>query len=715
MSAALSPCPLFRGVANDGSALVGGKLSTFIAGTSTPQATYVDSTQTTPNTNPVILNARGEAPVWLDPTKTYRYLLQDAVGNQIWSVDNIANPQAVVFYPQTPAEANAGVTPASFNYPPGDVRRYGGVLDGSTDCVAAMVQACSVGQPVTIPGNMALASASLAALTNKAITLVSGTTIQSYSAYTTTVTGTTPCNVFWCINASNVRFLPGFVCVGNGSSSATSSTGFFWYLQGTAAQATDFGDCGYDGITLKNFAGLYWIYVDNLNATSAAYVRFRGGNGTFISQPGNCQTAGLTTITTTASVFGFSGSDTNLSIYTLKDVELFNNVAFGNYIKNFVYFWAGCLRCKAYSNILIGFGTDPSISDDTGCYALSTYNHGHIPGLPQPQEIEFYDNTIDSVRDAGIYCASANVLTIQNNRFQGQTSTATTLLPKGAICFAGSNDVTCVGNKMVNCAIGIYATQDPTSLRFDIRNTSISQVPANGTGMWISGTTGGPATNINVDGIDILSSNTTSRGIHISMTSAVGINNLSIQNFSITGGGTAFDLFAPDASVPAMGNVRIGQGRIRRATNNNLQWLNCTNPNSRSTFENIDFMDMQPGAVGFYFVNCVNITIRNLTFYDMTSGATFCWYGSGAQGRVMGVQYVNVGGANRFSGAGTELGVNAPGWTGATNDFVQDLNPILLTQTITGSGGTDSYTYTRSGWVWDRFNSLWRESRGLIV
>jgi hypothetical protein len=89
MSAILIPPLVFQGVGPGGLALPMGKLFSFIAGTSTQQATYIDSTQTTQNTNPVILNANGQASVWLDPTKTYKFILQDAFGNQFGSTDNV--------------------------------------------------------------------------------------------------------------------------------------------------------------------------------------------------------------------------------------------------------------------------------------------------------------------------------------------------------------------------------------------------------------------------------------------------------------------------------------------------------------------------------------------------------------------------------------------------------------------------------------------------
>lgn len=89
MTAQLSPQPRFQAFGNNGQFLVGGKLFTYGAGTSAPQATYIDSTQTTPNTNPIVLDALGSAPVWLDPTKSYKYVLQDASGNPIYTTDNI--------------------------------------------------------------------------------------------------------------------------------------------------------------------------------------------------------------------------------------------------------------------------------------------------------------------------------------------------------------------------------------------------------------------------------------------------------------------------------------------------------------------------------------------------------------------------------------------------------------------------------------------------
>lgn len=91
--AKLSPYkPQFFEESADGSGaafLVGGKLYSYLAGTTTPTPTYTDESGTTPNTNPVVLDARGEANVWIDETIAYKFVLTDSDDVQIWSLDNV--------------------------------------------------------------------------------------------------------------------------------------------------------------------------------------------------------------------------------------------------------------------------------------------------------------------------------------------------------------------------------------------------------------------------------------------------------------------------------------------------------------------------------------------------------------------------------------------------------------------------------------------------
>lgn len=77
----------------NGNPLAGGKLYSYAAGTTTPLATYTDAGGGTPNSNPVVLDARGEANVWFG-TSQYKLKLTDADDVEIYTVDNLNGADA---------------------------------------------------------------------------------------------------------------------------------------------------------------------------------------------------------------------------------------------------------------------------------------------------------------------------------------------------------------------------------------------------------------------------------------------------------------------------------------------------------------------------------------------------------------------------------------------------------------------------------------------
>ena len=88
MSVTLSPPPKLQFFDAYGNPLSGGLLYSYTAGTSTPLATYNDASGTTYNTNPIILDSRGEANVWLGAA-SYKFKLATAANVELWTVDNI--------------------------------------------------------------------------------------------------------------------------------------------------------------------------------------------------------------------------------------------------------------------------------------------------------------------------------------------------------------------------------------------------------------------------------------------------------------------------------------------------------------------------------------------------------------------------------------------------------------------------------------------------
>ena len=89
--AVLTPAPKMQFFDINGEPLVGGKVYTYQAGTTTPLATYTDNTNAYANPNPVILNARGEAAIWIGGLN-YKFKLTDANDVEIWTVDYISGP-----------------------------------------------------------------------------------------------------------------------------------------------------------------------------------------------------------------------------------------------------------------------------------------------------------------------------------------------------------------------------------------------------------------------------------------------------------------------------------------------------------------------------------------------------------------------------------------------------------------------------------------------
>jgi hypothetical protein len=77
--------------------LSGGSITTYLAGTTTPQATYTTSAGSVANANPIVLNAAGSpvdsgnpVEIWLVSGISYKFLLKDSSGSQVAIYDNLS-------------------------------------------------------------------------------------------------------------------------------------------------------------------------------------------------------------------------------------------------------------------------------------------------------------------------------------------------------------------------------------------------------------------------------------------------------------------------------------------------------------------------------------------------------------------------------------------------------------------------------------------------
>jgi len=89
--ASLTPTPKQQIYGSDGNPLVGGKIYTYAAGTTTPLATFTDAGAGTANTNPIILNSLGQANIWLS-SSSYKFSVFTSADVLLYTVDNINAP-----------------------------------------------------------------------------------------------------------------------------------------------------------------------------------------------------------------------------------------------------------------------------------------------------------------------------------------------------------------------------------------------------------------------------------------------------------------------------------------------------------------------------------------------------------------------------------------------------------------------------------------------
>jgi parallel beta-helix repeat protein len=114
---------------NAGNVLTGGRIETYAAGTTTPQATYTSSLGVTFHPNPIILDASGRVPsggeIWLTDGLQYKFVLRDSANVLIATYDNISgiNSNFVNFTSeqeiQTATAGQTVFTLATTNYTPG--------------------------------------------------------------------------------------------------------------------------------------------------------------------------------------------------------------------------------------------------------------------------------------------------------------------------------------------------------------------------------------------------------------------------------------------------------------------------------------------------------------------------------------------------------------------------------------------------------------------
>jgi hypothetical protein len=111
--------PVIRAVDDNGLPLSGAQLRFYETGTTTPTPVYSNDCLETPLANPVVADSGGLfAPIFLDPSVTYRAQLLDGTGALISDMDPINGPVAIADGAVTAAMLAAGAVAGSLGYTP---------------------------------------------------------------------------------------------------------------------------------------------------------------------------------------------------------------------------------------------------------------------------------------------------------------------------------------------------------------------------------------------------------------------------------------------------------------------------------------------------------------------------------------------------------------------------------------------------------------------
>jgi hypothetical protein len=596
-----------------------------------------------------------------------------------------------ITYDQTQAELNAGVTPTDRSYKPGDVRRYGAVLDGATNGVAALQSAINVGGTVYIPSDaegLALASASLPITLNSNTQLVGDGSKSSKII----VTGTTKVKEFVGTNLHDFS-VSGIDFEGNAQGGSTfGDSAVFQFAQNDSATAIG-GNITIAHCRFYNYTADYWLWFYSIS-TSYRVENIHIENNVFDSANGN--TIGSASTAHPSHFVSFAGQPTGTT-GLMRNIWVTDNTANAYYVKGFAIAWESTADVYFTRNVVRDAGR--ANSDESASYAFLVYDNSTADGGPggaSPTNIYIDDNVVTAPRDAGVYSASAGKVYIRRNTMTGQTSTANSSLPKGAIAFSSPALLVVEDNVMDGNYGNVVAYGGSTAGAIIIRRNHISNVTAAGTAIFVKTIFAGSAGLYQIEQNDIDTVNV-ARAIFASFTSSLGVADLQINRNRVASAYSCVEV-SSTSGVALIGLASVSDNECvgESASNGGFVLSSLSNASQRfainrnrflGTWGNVYLLDVR-GSLG--------LTLLSNEFNNLTSGTGFCLGTSTAQGRVNGTQFNNVATARMIESTGSEdLGLDTPTWSGQIGAFVEnialadkDVNNMLLTGWHNYNGST---------------------------
>ena len=198
---------------NSGNVLTGGKLNTYLAGTTTPATTYTTSAGNVARTNPIVLDAAGRVPsggeIWLTQNVVYKFTLTDSSDVLIATYDNISGISGLTLpidssdVTYNPPFANGVATNVEAKLAQTiSVKDFGAVGNGVANDTAAIQAAitASEGGSCFFPEGTYLITAAINLPSNIEIQLDPQAIVQS---------ATTNISLFFAVSKTNIKIFGG--------------------------------------------------------------------------------------------------------------------------------------------------------------------------------------------------------------------------------------------------------------------------------------------------------------------------------------------------------------------------------------------------------------------------------------------------------------------------------------------------------------------------
>jgi parallel beta-helix repeat protein len=335
-----------------------------------------------------------------------------------------------------------------------NVLDYGADNSGVSDSTTAFARAVSVlttgGVVIVPPGSYVLASASLNALTDKAIPItVNGIQIVGQGKPTITVSGVAACGVFYAKAITNFS-VTGCKFVGNNVNAAGGiyGTAVVWDNIGATGALSGFVCCDND---FTNFKGDSWVQIQRDSSADYDMTDWRIERNTFSGG----SSRDLTASGVASAAIYITANDIVAGASELKRGRIANNRVDASTIKQGIEIISNnATRINMEDIVVEGNQVDNAGLDATAIYGYGISVYGYIRG------VKIRGNTISTSRHAGIYCVSCYDIIIAGNEIHGQNDVTNAALARGGIAITNGSNWLIEGNKIWSCIRGLDVYTD---------------------------------------------------------------------------------------------------------------------------------------------------------------------------------------------------------------------------------------------------------------